>query len=85
MRPSPAACSSGPQGVVVNLYGGASESGFDEIIADCNQQANGRYTIVGNLLPSDADGQRDQLVQRVRQLLDADPGPSQSRLPLSAL
>ena len=59
------ACSSGPQGVVVNLYGGASESGFDEIIAACNEQAAGRYTIVGNLLPSDADGQRDQLVRRL--------------------
>ena len=60
-----AACSSGPQGTVINLYGGASESGFDEIIAACNQQAAGRYTIVGNLLPSDADGQRDQLVRRL--------------------
>ncbi len=59
------ACSSGPPGVVVNLYGGASESGFDEIIAACNEQAAGRYTIVGNLLPSDADGQRDQLVRRL--------------------
>ena len=60
-----AACSSGPQGIVVNLYGGASGSGFDKIIADCNQQAAGRYTIVGNLLPSDADGQRDQFVRRL--------------------
>ena len=60
-----AACSSGPGGVVVNLYGGASESGFDEIIAACNEQAAGRYTIIGNLLPSDADGQRDQLVRRL--------------------
>ena len=60
-----AACSSGPQGTVINLYGGASESGFDEIIAACNEQAAGRYTIVGNLLPSDADGQRDQLVRRL--------------------
>src|SRR5215212_7248532 len=60
-----AACSSGPGGVVVNLYGGASESGFDEIIADCNAKAAGKYTIVGNLLPSDADGQRDQLVRRL--------------------
>src|ERR1700710_2678831 len=60
-----AACASGPQGVVVNLYGGASGTGFDKIIADCNQQAAGRYTIVGNLLPSDADGQRDQLVRRL--------------------
>ena len=60
-----AACSSGPAGVVVNLYGGASGTGFDKIIADCNEQAAGRYTIVGNLLPSDADGQRDQLVRRL--------------------
>src|SRR3982751_5950203 len=60
-----AACSSGPKGTVVNLYGGASGTGFDKIIADCNQQAAGRYTIVGNLLPSDADGQRDQFVRRL--------------------
>jgi multiple sugar transport system substrate-binding protein len=60
-----AACSSGPQGVVVNLYGGASATKFSEIIDDCNAKAAGRYTIVGNLLPSDADGQRDQLVRRL--------------------
>ena len=60
-----AACSSGPPGVVINLYGGASGTGFDKIIANCNQQAAGRYTIVGNLLPSDADGQRDQFVRRL--------------------
>jgi multiple sugar transport system substrate-binding protein len=60
-----AACSTGPQGVVVNLYGGASGTGFDKVIANCNQAAAGRYTIVGNLLPSDADGQRDQLVRRL--------------------
>jgi multiple sugar transport system substrate-binding protein len=59
------ACSSGPPGIVVNLYGGASELGFDKIIAACNEQAAGRYTIVGNLLPSDADGQRDQFVRRL--------------------
>jgi multiple sugar transport system substrate-binding protein len=51
--------------VVVNLYGGASGVGFDKVIDDCNQQAAGRYTIVGNLLPSDADGQRDQFVRRL--------------------
>ncbi|MGZ8749769.1 MAG: extracellular solute-binding protein, partial [Pseudonocardia sp.] len=60
-----AACSSGPEGIVVNLYGGASGLGFDKIIANCNEQAAGRYTIVGNLLPSDADGQRDQFVRRL--------------------
>ncbi|MEV4703458.1 ABC transporter substrate-binding protein [Actinoplanes sp. NPDC049316] len=62
---SMAACSSGPGGTVVNLYGGASGTGFDKIIADCNKAAAGRYTIVGNLLPSDADGQRDQFVRRL--------------------
>src|SRR5215213_5435755 len=60
-----AACSSGPEGTVVNLYGGASGTGFQKILDDCNKQAAGRYTIVGNLLPSDADGQRDQLVRRL--------------------
>jgi multiple sugar transport system substrate-binding protein len=60
-----AACSSGPKGTVVNLYGGASGVGFDKIIANCNEQAAGRYTIVGNLLPSDADGQRDQFARRL--------------------
>ena len=60
-----AACSTESSGVVVNLYGGASDTGFDQIIAECNQQAAGRYTIVGNLLPSDADGQRDQFVRRL--------------------
>ena len=44
---------------------GINGVGFDKIIADCNKQAAGRYTIVGNLLPSDADGQRDQLVRRL--------------------
>ncbi|GAB3868747.1 ABC transporter substrate-binding protein [Nocardioides maradonensis] len=50
---------------VINLYGGAAETGFDKIIAECNQQAHGAYKIVGNLLPSDADGQREQLVRRL--------------------
>src|SRR4051794_14624442 len=60
-----AACSSGPEGTVVNLYGGASGTGFDKIIAKCNQAAGGRDTIVGKPLPSDADGQRDQFVRRL--------------------
>ncbi len=62
---SVAACSGGPEGTVVNLYGGASGFGFSKILDDCNRQAAGRYTIVGNLLPSDADGQRDQFVRRL--------------------
>lgn len=61
-----AACGSSDDGVpVVNLYGGAAAAGFDKIIATCNEQAQGRYRIVGNLLPSDADGQREQFVRRL--------------------
>ncbi len=60
-----AACSTGPGGTVVNLYGGAAAQGFDKIIAECNKAADGKYTIVGNLLPSDADSQREQLVRRL--------------------
>ncbi|MGL5818119.1 MAG: ABC transporter substrate-binding protein [Phycicoccus sp.] len=61
-----AACGSDDGGVpVINLYGGAAAAGFDEIIAACNTEAQGRYRIVGNLLPSDADGQREQFVRRL--------------------
>jgi multiple sugar transport system substrate-binding protein len=61
-----AACSSDEGGVpVINLYGGASAAGFDKIIAECNDAAQGKYRIVGNLLPSDADGQREQFVRRL--------------------
>jgi multiple sugar transport system substrate-binding protein len=61
-----AACGGSGGGVpVINLYGGASAAGFDKIIAACNKSANGEYKIVGNLLPSDADGQREQLVRRL--------------------
>lgn len=56
---------SGSDVPVINLYGGASAAGFDKIIAQCNEQADGRYRIVGNLVPSDADGQREQLVRRL--------------------
>lgn len=65
LAPVVAACGSDSGPPVVNLYGGAAAAGFDKIIADCNQQAAGRYRIVGNLLPSDADGQREQFVRRL--------------------
>ena len=58
LAPALAACGGETGGTVVNLYGGASAAGFDKIIAACNKEAAGKYTIVGNLLPSDADGQR---------------------------
>lgn len=62
-----AACGGGDDGgtPTINLFGGASASGFDEIIADCNEEANGAYRIVGKLVPSDADGQREQMVRRL--------------------
>lgn len=61
-----AACGGSDSGTpVINLYGAASAAGFDQIIAACNEEADGRYKIVGNLLPSDADGQREQLVRRL--------------------
>jgi multiple sugar transport system substrate-binding protein len=65
IAPAMAACSSGGGVPTINLYGGASGTGFDKILADCNAQANGKYKIVGNLLPSDADGQREQFVRRL--------------------
>ncbi|WP_157095491.1 extracellular solute-binding protein, partial [Hoyosella altamirensis] len=39
--------------------------GFDRIIAACNEAAEGRYRIQGNLLPADADSQREQFVRRL--------------------
>lgn len=59
------ACSDEGGPPVINLYGGVSQTGFDKIIASCNKQADGRYKIVGNLTPSDADGQREQFVRRL--------------------
>jgi multiple sugar transport system substrate-binding protein len=63
-----AACGSGTAsgGVpVVNLYGSASDADFDKILGPCNDAAEGRYKIVGNLIPSDADSQREQFVRRL--------------------
>jgi multiple sugar transport system substrate-binding protein len=62
-----AACGSdsGSGTPVVNLYGGASAAGFEKILDDCNTKAEGKYRIVPNLLPSDADGQREQFVRRL--------------------
>ena len=65
MAPAVAACSSSDGVPVINLYGGASGTGFDKILANCNTAAAGKYKIVGNLLPSDADGQREQFVRRL--------------------
>ena len=61
-----AACGGSDDGVVtINLYGSASDAEFDKILDPCNKAAEGRYKIVGNLIPSDADSQREQFVRRL--------------------
>ena len=65
-----AACGGSDGGVPeINVYNGTSAIGFndgpDSVIATCNKAAEGKYKIVGNLLPSDADGQREQFVRRL--------------------
>ncbi|MEV0143491.1 MULTISPECIES: ABC transporter substrate-binding protein [unclassified Nonomuraea] len=68
----PAACSGGGGRSIplVNLYNAPQEN-LAAIVARCNAQAHGRYRILLNTLPRDADGQREQLVRR---LAAADPG-----------
>ncbi|MEY7973508.1 ABC transporter substrate-binding protein [Saccharomonospora xinjiangensis] len=58
-----AACGSS-DGMQINVYY-APEDNFQEVVDDCNAQANGRYEIVYNKLPRDADGQREQMVRRL--------------------
>ncbi|MGH3625241.1 MAG: ABC transporter substrate-binding protein [Sciscionella sp.] len=58
-----AGCGSGG-GNTVNVYY-APEENFQSVVDNCNRQANGRYTIVYNKLPRDADGQREQMVRRL--------------------
>ncbi len=51
---------------VINLYGSAADAGFNDwALKPCNAEAKGRYKIVGNLIPSDADSQREQFVRRL--------------------
>jgi multiple sugar transport system substrate-binding protein len=38
---------------------------FEKAAKECSQQSRGAYTITVNTLPSDADGQRQQLVRRL--------------------
>ncbi|WP_199433936.1 ABC transporter substrate-binding protein [Qaidamihabitans albus] len=51
-------------GMKVNVYY-APEDNFQSVVDNCNEQANGRYQIVYNKLPRDADGQREQMVRRL--------------------
>jgi multiple sugar transport system substrate-binding protein len=60
------ACGGSDSGTpTINVYGSTSDAGFDKILADCNKDAAGKYTIVPNLIPSDADSQREQFVRRL--------------------
>ncbi|TCP56208.1 multiple sugar transport system substrate-binding protein [Tamaricihabitans halophyticus] len=58
-----AACGS-ETGKTINVYY-APEENFQTVVDNCNEQANGRYQIVYNKLPRDADGQREQMVRRL--------------------
>jgi trehalose/maltose transport system substrate-binding protein len=63
--PLAAACASGGGGVPeINLYY-STEQNLPKVVADCNQQAAGRYRIVYNVLPRAADEQRVQMVRRL--------------------
>ncbi|ALG06691.1 ABC transporter substrate-binding protein [Kibdelosporangium phytohabitans] len=61
--PLVAACGS-DSGITINVYY-SPEQVFDKVVAKCNQQANGRYTIAYNKLPREGDGQREQMVRRL--------------------
>lgn len=63
VAPMVAACGS-DGGIQINVYY-APEQNFQSVIDRCNQEANGRYEIVYQKLPRDADGQREQMVRRL--------------------
>jgi multiple sugar transport system substrate-binding protein len=60
-----AACGGESGTPTINVYGSTSDAGFDKVLADCNKDAAGKYKIVPNLIPSDADSQREQFVRRL--------------------
>ena len=60
-----AACSGDDGGIPkINVYY-APEQNFQKVVDDCNQQAQGRYQIVYQVLPRGADDQRVQMVRRL--------------------
>ncbi len=61
--PTIAACGS-ESGTEINVYL-SPEQNFQTVVDRCNEQADGRYKIVYNKLPRDADGQREQMVRRL--------------------
>jgi multiple sugar transport system substrate-binding protein len=61
---SPASLANAP--VVLNYWGFPDNSGaVQQAVNNCSVASGGKYTIVYNKLPTDADGQRQQLVRRL--------------------
>jgi multiple sugar transport system substrate-binding protein len=61
------ACGGAASGAtVLNWYVNPDSSGVtDKVAAACSQQSGGRYTLAVSVLPTTADGQREQLVRRL--------------------
>jgi multiple sugar transport system substrate-binding protein len=57
------ACSA-TSGTTINLYI-SPENNLQTVVDRCTADAHGRYRIVYNKLPRDADGQREQMVRRL--------------------
>ncbi|MDQ3402465.1 MAG: ABC transporter substrate-binding protein [Actinomycetota bacterium] len=64
MAPMIAGCGAEDNGKTINVYYPAEQK-FSEVVAACNVAAEGRYEIVLNVLPREADGQREQMVRRL--------------------
>ncbi|AHH94344.1 ABC transporter substrate-binding protein [Kutzneria albida] len=63
--PALAACgASTAGGITINVYY-APEQHFQQVVDDCNKQADGKYTIVYTKAPRDSDGEREQKVRRL--------------------
>jgi multiple sugar transport system substrate-binding protein len=65
LAPTVAACGGDDGGVpVINVYY-STEQSFQQLVDDCNKQAQGRYRMVYQVLPRAADEQRVQMVRRL--------------------
>jgi len=57
---------SGSGATTLNWYTQPDSTGtFDKIAAACSEQSGGRYKLVISVLPTTADGQREQIVRRL--------------------
>ncbi|GGS13155.1 MULTISPECIES: ABC transporter substrate-binding protein [Actinokineospora] len=59
-----AACGSDGGPLTINVYY-STEQNFDQVVARCTDEADGRYVIALNTLPRTADAQREQMVRRL--------------------